>query len=141
MSVRTYLRSVAGARQPRRARGNAAREAREAGSVCCSGPQAARQPGGQCAAPASPPSQSEADQLRPARRSAGTGAYMKYVRMPSTARREITGTQQDRKQVLSVPTFLRVITTADAAGILLLQGCGLFPAEPAPSVASLAARI
>ncbi|CCD28871.1 D-alanyl-D-alanine carboxypeptidase/D-alanyl-D-alanine-endopeptidase precursor [Candidatus Glomeribacter gigasporarum BEG34] len=66
---------------------------------------------------------------------------MKYVRMPSTARREITGTQQDRKQVLSVPTFLRVITTAAAAGILLLQGCGLFPAEPAPSVASLAARI
>src|SRR5260364_152761 len=79
--------------------------------------------------------------FRPARRSAGTGAYMKYVRMPSTARREITGTQQDRKQVLSVPTFLSVITTAAAAGILLLQGCGLFPAEPAPWVAPRGARI
>src|SRR5260363_197956 len=48
---------------------------REAGSGREGGPQAARQPGGQCAAPGSPPSQSEADLLRPARRSAGTGAY------------------------------------------------------------------
>src|SRR5260364_360314 len=55
------------------------------GMVCCGGPQAARQPGGQCAAPGSPPSQSEADLLRPARRSAGTGAYLIYVRIPSTA--------------------------------------------------------
>src|SRR5260364_353084 len=97
---RTCSRSVTSAGQPRRARRNAARGTREAGSGREGGPKAARQPGGQCAAPGSPPSQSEADLLRPARRSAGTGAYTSYVRIPSTARRRLTGAQKDREQVL-----------------------------------------
>src|SRR5260363_164566 len=40
-------------------------------------------------------------------RSAGSGAYMKYVSIPSTARLCITGAQYDRAQVLTQSIFQR----------------------------------
>src|SRR5260364_34775 len=45
-------------------------------------------------------------------RSAGTGAYLMYVRIPSTARYRLTGAQQDRELVLTATSFSTLIFRA-----------------------------